>query len=196
LWRRLREIDMFFAGKDKVHQTMKRLVQRLKRAGIDHAVVGAMAVNAHGYERTTKDVDVLMTRRGFEEFKRRYVPKYYLLKEGRQRRFVDRQSEVGVDVLVTGLFPGSGKPGPIAYPDPQAVSQSIKRISVLDLATLIELKLAAQRYKDFADVVNLIRVKDLDESYMERLHPSVRRDYVECLEEKRREDEYELREEG
>ena len=60
--------------------------------------------------------------------------------------------------------------------------------------TLIQLKLAARRHQDFADVVNLIRVHNLDESYQEKLHPSLHRDYVECLEEKRREDEYESRE--
>jgi hypothetical protein len=39
-------------------------------------------------------------------------------------------------------------------------------------------------------------VKDiilLDESFQEQLHSSVRGDFIECLEEKRREDEYEAR---
>jgi hypothetical protein len=40
-------------------------------------------------------------------------------------------------------------------------------------------------------VVALIRVHELDEAFAERLDPTVRGDYVECLEEKRREDEYE-----
>ena len=61
---------------------------------------------------------------------------------------------------------------------------------VVNLPTLIQLKLAARRHKDFGDVVELIRFNDLDESFAKRLHPSVRRDYIECLEEKRREDEY------
>jgi hypothetical protein len=195
-WRRLKEIDMFFAGKDKVHQTMKRLVRRLKRAGIDHAIVGGMAVNVHGYERTTKDVDVLLTRDGFEEFKRRFVPKNYNLKPGLKRRFVDCANNVDVDVLVTGLYPGSGKPGPIAYPDPRDVGTPAKKIPVVDLVTLVQLKLAARRYLDFGDVVYLIRANKLDESFQERLHKSVRQDFIECLEENRREEEYMRREEG
>ena len=64
----------------------------------------------------------------------------------------------------------------------------------INLETLIQLKLAARRHQDFADVVNLIRVHNLDESYQAKLHPSLHRDYIECLEEKRREDEYESRE--
>ena len=97
------------------------------------------------------------------------------------------------DILVTGLFPGTGKPGPIPYPDPAAVSETIEKIRVVDLPTLIQLKLAARRYQDFADVVNLIRVQNLDGSFQTKLHPAVHRDYIECLEEKRREEEYEAR---
>jgi hypothetical protein len=44
--------------------------------------------------------------------------------------------------------------------------------------------------------VNLIGANRLDESFMSRLHPSVHRDFIECLEEKRREDEYERRQDG
>ena len=39
-------------------------------------------------------------------------------------------------------------------------------------------------------MVNLISVHNLDESFADRLHPTLRRDYIECLEEKRREDEF------
>jgi hypothetical protein len=192
-WKRLKEIDMFFQKNDPVHKTMRRLVKRLEKAAIPYAIVGGMAVNAHGHHRTTADVDVLLSSQGFEEFQRRFVPKNYATHEGRPRRFVDRTNEVKVDFLITGRFPGSGKPGPIAYPDPVAVGTRIEDASVIDLPTLIQLKLAARRYQDFADVVSLIGVHDLDESFAERLHRSVRGDYIECLEEKRREDEYEAR---
>jgi len=190
---RLKEIDMFFQGKDPVHQTMRRLARRLEKAGISYAIVGGMAVNAHRYRRTTGDVDFLMNAGGFEEFRRRFAEKTYSGVRGRPLRFRDRLSGVTIDILVTGLFPGSGKPGPIAYPDPEEVSETIDRFQVVDLRTLIELKLAARRYRDFGDVVELIRFNDLDESFGRRLHLSVRGDYVECLDEKRREDLYEAR---
>ena len=109
-------------------------------------------------------------------------------------RALGMKPEVAVDVLVTGLFPGSGKPGPIAYPAPGNVSERIDKINVVDFVTLIQLKLAAHRHQDFGDVVALIRIHNLNENFSERLHPSVRRDFIECLDEKRREDEYEARE--
>jgi hypothetical protein len=187
---RLKEISMFFQGKDEVHKTMRRLTKRLERAGIPYAILGGMALNAHHYRRTTGDVDVLLTKTGFDEFRRLHVTKNYIQADARPRRFVDKSNNVTLDVLVTGLFPGSGKPGPIAFPDPVAVSEVIDTIRVVNLPTLIELKLAARRWRDFADVVELIRFNDLDEAYLDKLHPSTRSDFIECLEEKRREDKY------
>ncbi len=46
---------------------------------------------------------------------------------------------------------------------------------------------------DFGDVVSLIRENHLDESFQQRLAQSIRADFIECLEEVRREDEYEAR---
>jgi len=191
--RRLKEIGMFFQGKDEIHKALRRLVKRLDKAGIAYALMGGMAVNAHKYQRTTGDVDVLLTPEGLAEFQKRYLGKNYRLKEGHKRRFIDRANNIQIDCLVTGLFPGSGKPGPIAYPDPDDVRERIENIEVVNLPTLVQLKLAARRYQDFADVVSLIRVHQLDESFADRLHPSMQSDYIECLEEKRREEEYEAR---
>ena len=182
---------MFFAGKDEIHKSLRRLMKRLEKAGIDYAIMGAMAVNAHGYQRTTADVDILLTAGGFEDFKKRFVEKNYR-STSRPRCFADTMNDVRIDVLLAGLYPGSGKPGPIAFPDPSTAIR-IDDKPVFELSVLIQLKLAARRHKDFADVVELIRVHNLDESYMRHLHPSVHRDYIECLEEKRREDEYETR---
>ena len=191
IWQGLKEIDMFFQRRDPVHQTMRRVVKRLAKPGIPYAVLGGMAMNFHKYRRVTEDVDVLLTREGFVEFQRLFVPKAYGTLPKRTRRFVDKSSSVNIDILATGLFPETGKPGPFAFPDPMQVSEIIEKVRVVDLPTLVQLKLAARRWRDFGDVVELIRFNELDESFAERLHPSVRGDYIECLEEKRREDEYE-----
>jgi cobalamin-dependent methionine synthase I len=64
----------------------------------------------------------------------------------------------------------------------------------VNLVSFVELKLAAGRLQDFADVVALIRARNLDEAFAERLHPAVRKDYREYVdearEEQRREEEY------
>ena len=191
---RLEEIGVFFQKRSPQHQTMRRLARRLKKAGIPYALMGAMAVNAHGAERTTKDVDILLTPEGLERFRQEFVDEVYEPVKGRPRRFIERQSGVAVDFLLTGRYPGSGEPGPLAFPDPAEASQEIDKISVLTLPQLIQFKLAARRHSDFGDVVFLIATHNLDESFLPQLHPSVRQDFIECLEEKRREDEYIARE--
>jgi hypothetical protein len=190
---RLTEIGMFFQGKDAVHETMRRAAAALDRSGIAYAIVGGMAVNAHRHARTTKDVDLLLTADGLLAFRRLVAAGEFEPVAGRPRRFRDPQTGVTFDILVSGQFPGSGAPGPVAFPDPSAVAQEVDRLRVVNLPTLIELKLAARRYQDFADVVSLIRENGLDESFAGQLHATVRGDYLLCLDEKRREDEYEAR---
>jgi hypothetical protein len=189
-WQCVKEISLFFDGKDEVHKSMRRLVRRLDKAGIPYAIMGGIAVYAHRYRRTTDDLDVLLRPEGLAEFRRLFVPKHYATTPNRSRRFVDKQNQITLDVLVAGYYPGSGVAGPITFPDPADVAESRGKVQVIDLPTLVQLKLAARRYQDFADVVNLIRFNELDESFQDHLHASVRHDYIECVEEKRREDEY------
>jgi len=184
---------MFFEGTGAVHQTMRRVASSLEDAGIAYCIVGGMAVNAHKYRRTTGDVDFLLTADGFREFTSRLAVPGFERVESHARKFRDPATGVTFDILVTGLFPGSGRPGPISFPDPSTVAERFDDLNVVDLPTLVELKLAARRFKDFGDVVDLIRQNSLDESFQDRLHETVRSDFIECLEEMRREDDYERR---
>jgi hypothetical protein len=118
IWARFKEIDMFFAGRGKVHQTMRRVARQLRAAGIDYALLGGMAVNAHGAERTTKDVDLLLTPEGLIRFQKEMVGTAYDSVPGRPRRFTDKLNGVTIDILVTGRFPGTGPGGPFPFPDP------------------------------------------------------------------------------
>jgi hypothetical protein len=190
---RMHEIGRFFQRDDPVHKTMRKLAAEFERRQIPFVIVGGMAVNAHHYVRTTGDVDFLVRPEGLTAIRELTTEGILQSIPGRARRFVEPETGVQIDVLVSGMFPGSGKPGPIPFPDPLAVREEKERLPYLNLKTLIELKLAARRHQDFADVVHLIRHNNLDESYMDQLHPSVHKDFIECLEEKRREDEHEAR---
>src|SRR5215212_8901370 len=57
---RLREISMFFDGTDRVHQAMRTVARVFDENRIAYAIIGGMAVNAHGHVRTTGDVDFLV----------------------------------------------------------------------------------------------------------------------------------------
>lgn len=191
---RLKEIDRFFAGRSSVHKTMRTLARRVEHANIAYAIYGGMAVNAHGHRQTTGDVDVLLTSVGLAEFRRKFTSRYAATKLRQGRRFLDRANGIAVDVVVTGHCPGRRTPEAVTYPDPASVSEIIGGICYVNLGQLIQLKLATKRPRDLGDVAALIRVQQLDESFLENLHQSVHQDFIECLEEKRREDEYESRE--
>ena len=45
------------------------LIRRLHSAGVEHVLIGGLAVNAHGAERTTRDVDVLLTAEALDQFR-------------------------------------------------------------------------------------------------------------------------------
>ena len=91
-----------------------------------------------------------------------------------------------IEFLVTGGFPGDGKPKPVAFPDPAGCTVEIDGIRYLRLPTLVELKLASGmtnpgRLKDLADVQELIRSLGLTTEFARELHPYVRPKYEELL---------------
>ncbi len=47
----------FFMEKSDVHLALHRLTDRLSELEIPYAIVGALALNAYGYQRTTTDVN-------------------------------------------------------------------------------------------------------------------------------------------
>ncbi|MGB3967644.1 MAG: hypothetical protein WBO45_13015 [Planctomycetota bacterium] len=66
---RLEQVGRFFMGTSDVHVALARVTKKLDELGIPYAVCGGLAVNAHGYERTTTDVDLLVTAEGLAKFK-------------------------------------------------------------------------------------------------------------------------------
>src|SRR5688500_1904179 len=65
---RLRESERFHMGIGHVHKTMEKIAGHLEEKGIDYVIVGGMALNAHGYQRETVDVDLLVTPDGLARF--------------------------------------------------------------------------------------------------------------------------------
>jgi hypothetical protein len=85
--------------------------------------------------------------------------------------------------MLTGHFPGDGRPKPVAFPDPDAASVEIDGIRYLTLESLVQLKLASGltnpgRIRDLGDVQELIRVLGLPDDLAERLDPFVRVEYL------------------
>jgi hypothetical protein len=177
------ELDLFFMQQGRVYQTLQNLGRNLSQAGIDYAIVGGMALVMHGYVRATQDVDVLLTQEGLAEFQRSLLGRGFVAAfPGATRMFRDTTTDVVVEILLTGEFPGDGKPKPVSFPNPAVVAVEREGIRVLSLTALIELKLAsglsaADRLKDLADVQELIRALQLSEALALQLNESVRETY-------------------
>ena len=84
-------------------------LRALRDSRVPFLVSGAFAMYHYsGVWRETKDLDVLLTPEGLQQFRERFVGVDYEPVPGRSRKFIDRENNVGVDVLVTGHLPGFG----------------------------------------------------------------------------------------
>ena len=176
------EGSKFFQGTSETHLTLRGITQKLADLGIDYVVVGGMAMFQHGYRRFTEDVDLLVTREGLKEVHRELDGLGYVPPFAGSKHLRDTEHGVKIEFLVTGEFPGDGKPKPVAFPTPGAVAEEIDGIRYINLPSLIELKLASgmtspDRMKDLADVVELIKALNLSSDFANSLNPFVQDKY-------------------
>ena len=175
----------FFRGQGVLNRTLLRIVADLERNGIDYAVIGAIALNQHGYKRFTEDVDILLTKEGLRKFQEHLVGLGYRPEfPGATRQFRMTAENVRVEVVTTGEYPGDGLPKPVVFPDPSENVEEIDGVRTITLEKLIELKLAsgmtaADRLKDLADVQEIIKIKGLGSEFAEKLDESVREKFRE-----------------
>ncbi len=55
-----RELSRFLNKDGPVQLSIRSITKDLKEEKIDYAVIGGLAVYAHGYEKTTHDCDILL----------------------------------------------------------------------------------------------------------------------------------------
>ena len=168
-----------------LNDALSRLVRDLDRNSIDYAIIGAVALNQHGFQRLTVDIDLLLSVEGLDRFREKLVGLGYRPAfEGARKKFRTTHENVPIDIISAGEFPGDGKPKPVVFPDPAEGSIVIDGVKTVSLEKLIELKLASgmtatDRLKDLADVQELIKLKKLDAHFADRLNEYVRAKYLE-----------------
>ena len=180
----LREADALYEGAGRLEQTCRRLAGRLEELGVAFNLVGGYALILHGVRRFTEDLDVLVRPEGLSKLRGELIGAGYVAVPGNSRSIRDAQTGVRIDFVLSGDFPGDGKPKDVAFPDPSAHVDVTERIHVVDMKTLIELKLASgmtarDRIQDLADVQRLIEAHRLDSAYAETLHPYVRAKFLD-----------------
>ena len=180
----LSEGSRHFDQKSSVHATLQELAQRLEALGIPYAIVGGMALFLHGFRQFTEVVDVLVTAEGLNTIHQQLTGRGYVPVFAGSKNLRDAFHGVRVEFLVTGAFPGDGKPKPVAFPDPTNAAVEIHGVRCLNLEKLIEIKLASGRsspgrLRDLADVQELIRHLGLPVETADKLDPSVRDKFID-----------------
>ena len=174
----------FFMGDDPVHNSMRKIAQRLDALSIPYAIAGGMALSAHGYNRNTVDVDLLVTREDLAKIHENLEGLGYLPPFKGSKNLRDVETGVAIEFLITGGFPGDGKPKPVAFPDPRTSAIEKDGLKFVSLPTLFELKLAsgmtnARRMKDLTDVLELIDAAKISKDFATQIHPYVRDKFLE-----------------
>ena len=165
-------------------RVVKAIDQVLKVAGCEAVLAGGWAVWRHGYVgRVTQDVDIALAADRIEEFLRvasvsgfESVP----VAAGRWPKLRHKETGIEVDLLPEGGRPGtSSHLAPTTIPHPRELGAAGNVLRYARLASLMELKLAAGRARDDADIVELIRVNP-DQVEVVRQHlGKVHADYAE-----------------
>jgi hypothetical protein len=180
----LEQLGTYFMGTSPLHKAALELSRHLEEAGIDYAIAGALCLNAHGVMRATEDVDVVITREGLEQFKSAWLGRGYVELRAGGKPVRDTATGVRIDFLITGDYPGDGKPKPVAFPVPATVAEVVGELRVVTLPRFIELKLASgmtapHRLQDLADVLRLIETRQLPRALATELDSFVRAKYDE-----------------
>jgi len=175
---------MHFEGKSAVYLTLEKITHRLKELNIPYAVAGGMALFYHGVRRFTEDVDIIVRGEDLPQIHRRLEGLGYIPLFSGSKNLRDAESGVRIEFLVTGEYPGDGKPKPVSFPEPEPTSIEKDGIRWLTLPALIELKLTSgmtnpARLKDLADVQELIRLLNLPLEFRLQLNPFVRDRFTE-----------------
>jgi hypothetical protein len=176
------EGSLFFEGQGRVQRSLQRIARQLDELGIPYAVAGGMALFAHGYQRFTTDIDIVMTRDDVRRMHEALDGRGWVRPFSKSKNLRDADTGVRLEFLIAGEYPGDGKPKPIQFPDPRGVAVEIDGIKYLNIAAFIELKLASgmtgqDREKDFVDVKELIKALRIPESLADQLNPYVREQY-------------------
>jgi hypothetical protein len=126
-----------------------------RKEGIPLAIVGGLGAIYHGYERTTKDIDVVVPKK-YLDVLIRVVPKYgikviWQAPDGWHKLECEG---VGIDVVPEGGKPRAGAPTTIPGPKQLGVPEGVDYAS---LPGWMETKLGSNRIQDRADVVQVMK---------------------------------------
>jgi hypothetical protein len=143
-------------GQDpRLARALSTLKTLARKEDIPLAIVGGLAAIHHGYERLTRDIDVVVPTRSLDVITR-VAPRY-----GIKVIWTDPQGwhKLSFEGLNIDVVPQGGKPrkdAPTSIPAPRELGVS-EGAEYANLAGWLETKLSSYRVQDRADVVQVMK---------------------------------------
>lgn len=164
----------------RVIKAIDHLLQVMK---CESVLGGGWAVWRYGFVgRVTEDIDIVLPAARIDEFLQvSSVAGFEVLPQlpGRWPKVRHKDTDVKVDILPEGARPGTtSRPAPTTIPAPAFMGAAGTQLRYITLSRLLELKLAAGRARDEADVVELVRANPADVDTIHRHLETVHTDYV------------------
>jgi hypothetical protein len=144
------------ASGSKFAKALETLRVLCRKEGISMAIVGGLAAIHHGYERFTKDIDVVVDSPYLDVLTR--VASQYGIKVIRKDPDAWHKLQcdgVSIDVVPEGRK--SRRDAPAAIPTPKQLGVR-EGAGYADIAGWIETKLGSYRVQDQADIVQVVKV--------------------------------------
>lgn len=140
---------------DRVLDVLKALS---RKEGIPIAIVGGMAAIKYGYERYTKDIDVVVAQRYLDTLMR-VAPSYGIKVIWHDPKGWHKLEYQGVRIEVVPEGAKPNKDAPTTIPGPRQLGV-LEGMDYASLEGWIETKLGSDRRQDQADVVRVLKKTD------------------------------------
>ncbi len=167
-------------------RVVRALDHVLQAIGCEAVVGGGWAVWRHGYlGRVTQDIDIVLPAAKIDEFLRAAAVSGFQplpVSPGRWPKVRHKETDVRVDILPEGATPGTqSKPAPTTIPHPAKIGAIGSSLKYIQLPALVELKLAAGRAQDEADVIKLVQANRAQVDAIRQHLASVHTAYVSAF---------------
>ena len=148
---------------------MFAVIDALRKAGVDYALCGGLAVAVHGYPRATKDMDLLIREADLDRIRKSLEPVGYTVEAGiipfdigkPTERRVFRVSKIeGSELMTVDLILVSGFLEEV-WSDREKHDLEGSELGVVSLKGLRTMKSIAGRPQDLADLAQLGSERDL-----------------------------------
>ena len=172
-------------GNESLWNVAVRCHALFSAADICYSICGGVAVCLHGYQRNTVDLN-LVIRPEDTEAVRAVLSSAGLVWDDIHAQF-RTPAGIAVQSLIAGQKAGQGSDVTIPDPAGELNVEERERLTVVRLSRLIEMRIASgmnnlrRTHKDFADVVELIAARKLDESFARFIHKSLRATFRELV---------------